>query len=64
MSKKRGVLVWSLFAHAIDVLGPTPTVIEWDADVPSWPELHAEAERADSVMFGCGRQEARVAAAG
>jgi uncharacterized protein (UPF0276 family) len=56
-------LVWSLFAHAIELVGPMPTLIEWDADVPSWAELHAEAERADTIMRADEREEAGLAAA-
>jgi len=47
--------VWSLFAHTIDRAGARPTLIEWDTDVPDWPILAAEAERASAVL-------ARVAA--
>lgn len=57
-------LVWRLFEHAIDRLGPMPTLIEWDADLPSWPELHAEAQRADAIMLAHRRKETRLAAAG
>ena len=53
--------VWDLFAHAIERLGPKPTLIEWDAKVPAWPQLQAEAERAEAVMFGAHRQEVRRA---
>lgn len=44
-------LVWQLYAYAIEKLGPVPTLIEWDADLPSWPELHAEAKRAEAHMM-------------
>ncbi|MGE0751298.1 MAG: DUF692 domain-containing protein [Variibacter sp.] len=44
-------LVWDLFAHAIGRLGPTPTLIEWDAKVPAWSTLQAEADRADAIMY-------------
>jgi uncharacterized protein (UPF0276 family) len=58
-------LVWLLYAHAIGKLGPTPTLIEWDADLPSWPELLAEAKRAEAVMASvAARQEEHLAAAG
>ena len=57
-------LVWSLFEHAIDLLGPMPTLIEWDADLPSWPELQTEAERAEAIMFAHRAKETRLAAAG
>ncbi|MBI2718413.1 MAG: DUF692 domain-containing protein [Rhizobiales bacterium] len=56
--------VWELYAYAIGRLGPVPTLIEWDADVPSWRELHAEAERAEAIMLAVGQQEMRHAAAG
>jgi len=39
--------VWALFREAIRRIGPTPTLIEWDNDVPDWATLHAEARRAD-----------------
>ena len=56
-------LVWSLFEHAIDLLGPVPTLIEWDADLPSWRDLHAEAERADAIIDARRAKETRLAAA-
>jgi uncharacterized protein (UPF0276 family) len=43
-------LVWQLYGHAIGLIGPVPTLIEWDADVPEWEVLHAEAIRAEAVM--------------
>ncbi|GAB4069071.1 DUF692 domain-containing protein [Ancylobacter sonchi] len=42
--------VWGLFAHAIERIGPVPTLIEWDANVPDWPVLKTEAERAELLM--------------
>ena len=42
--------VWDLYAQVIRRTGPLPTLIEWDADVPSWADLHAEAQRAESLM--------------
>jgi uncharacterized protein len=38
--------VWSLYAHAMEHLGPVPTLIEWDTDVPTLGVLLEEAERA------------------
>jgi len=38
--------VWALYEHVIQKGGPKPTLIEWDADVPEWPVLEAEAARA------------------
>ncbi|WP_240327283.1 DUF692 domain-containing protein [Burkholderia sp. IDO3] len=42
--------VWALYARAIDRIGPVPTLIEWDAHVPDWATLQAQADRADRVM--------------
>ena len=42
--------VWSLYGDAVRRLGPTPTLIEWDNDLPSWPTLLDEARRAERVM--------------
>jgi uncharacterized protein len=43
-------IVWALFAHAIEQLGPTPTLIEWDTNVPEWQDLEAEVERAEAII--------------
>lgn len=50
--------VWDLYAHAIARAGETPTLIEWDNDVPPWPILLAEAEQAERVMRGRGTNHA------
>ncbi|MBV9906018.1 MAG: DUF692 family protein, partial [Hyphomicrobiales bacterium] len=42
--------VWSLYADALRRLGPTPTLIEWDNDVPAWPTLFSEARRAEGAI--------------
>jgi uncharacterized protein (UPF0276 family) len=42
--------VWSLYAAAIRALGLTPTLIEWDNDVPAWSTLLAEARRAERAI--------------
>ncbi|MDX8491872.1 DUF692 domain-containing protein [Mesorhizobium sp. VK22B] len=58
-------LVWQLYAYVIGKLGPTPTLIEWDADLPSWGELHAEAMRAEAHMKPHATpQEVRLARTG
>jgi hypothetical protein len=38
--------VWSLYEHALRRLGPVPTLIEWDTDIPSLDVLLDEAARA------------------
>jgi len=48
-------VVWSLYQQALARLGPVPTLIEWDAQVPEWTALEREARRADSILLGSGR---------
>ena len=59
-------VVWSLYQHAISRLGPRPTLIEWDTDVPPLDVLLGEAMWADmlsaSIMFN-RKQTARHVAA-
>ena len=38
--------VWRLYARAIELCGPTPTLLEWDARIPPFEEVHAEALKA------------------
>lgn len=38
--------VWALYARAIELAGPTPTLLEWDARIPSFEEVYAEAMKA------------------
>ena len=42
--------VWALFARTINRTGPLPTLIEWDANVPSWEILAYEAAQADVMI--------------
>jgi uncharacterized protein len=42
--------VWQLYAAIIEKLGSIPTLIEWDNDVPAWPVLKREAQRADEIL--------------
>jgi len=56
-------IVWDLFAHAVRRIGPVPTLIEWDADVPAWPTLKHEAERAEAIMLVTQSEPKRHAAA-
>jgi uncharacterized protein (UPF0276 family) len=51
-------VVWGLYEEVIARIGPKPTLIEWDAEVPAWPELAAEAERAEAIMLAQDRREA------
>jgi len=56
-------IVWSLYAHAVTLIGPVPTLIEWDADVPDWPMLKREADRAEAIMLATRPEAVRHAAA-
>jgi uncharacterized protein (UPF0276 family) len=42
--------VWSLYAETITRIGPRPTLIEWDTDVPALPVLIEEMQRAQKVL--------------
>ena len=41
--------VWSLYRHAVRRFGAGSTLVEWDAEIPSFERLRAESERARSV---------------
>jgi len=38
--------VWALYDYTLQRAGNRPTLIEWDNDVPDWPDLAAQAARA------------------
>ncbi|WP_146345022.1 MNIO family bufferin maturase [Phaeobacter marinintestinus] len=42
--------VWALLDHTLTRTGPKPLLIEWDTDVPDWPVLRAEADRAAQAL--------------
>lgn len=42
--------VWKLYAHAIRRIGPTATLLEWDAHIPSFDEVHHEALKANRFI--------------
>ncbi len=44
--------VWELYAFALDLLGPIPTLIERDNDIPAFSVLLAEAHQAERMMRG------------
>ena len=43
-------IVWELYARALRRIGPVPTLIEWDMNVPAWPVFMGEADRADKAI--------------
>jgi len=42
--------VWKLYARAIERIGPTATLLEWDDLIPSFEEVHAEALKAKKFV--------------
>ncbi|MDE2112670.1 MAG: DUF692 domain-containing protein [Alphaproteobacteria bacterium] len=56
--------VWQLYEHVIGRIGPVPTLIEWDADIPAWSDLEAEAGRAEAILASVASKDVRHAAIG
>ena len=54
--------VWSLYARAIERCGPTATLLEWDDNIPSFDEVHAEALKANRYLKRAKSPAAPVAA--
>lgn len=42
--------VWNLYQHVVQKLGRKPTIVEWDADLPSLETLCLEAYRAEKIL--------------
>jgi uncharacterized protein (UPF0276 family) len=42
--------VWQLYARTIERAGPTATLLEWDDNIPSFEEVHAEALKAKRFL--------------
>jgi hypothetical protein len=42
--------VWQLYAKAIETVGPTATLLEWDDRIPSFEEVHKEALKAQRYI--------------
>jgi uncharacterized protein (UPF0276 family) len=47
--------VWTLYEQALARLGPRPTIVEWDAELPPLQGLLDEAARADRCLQRHGR---------
>lgn len=45
--------VWQLYERLISRVGPKPSLIEWDTNVPDWSVLFGEACKADRLMQQC-----------
>jgi uncharacterized protein len=48
--------VWQVYAHTIERMGPKPTLVEWDTDLPAFDVLLAEAREADRVAHAAHRR--------
>ena len=49
-------IVWAHFERVIQCTGALPTLIEWDTDLPPWPVLYSEAERAEAIILEAARR--------
>ena len=45
--------VWELYEFALQHIGPRPTLIEWDSDIPALPVLMGEAAKAQQRLEAC-----------
>lgn len=45
--------VWKLYEHVLRRIGPRPTLIEWDTDIPALHELMGEAAKAQQRLETC-----------
>ena len=45
--------VWKLYEHVLRHIGPRPTLIEWDTDIPALPVLMGEAAKAQQGLGNC-----------
>ncbi len=52
--------VWTLYEYALERFGPRPTLIEWDADIPSLAELQGEAAQAERRLQAAGARQREV----
>ena len=56
--------VWELYRHAIGLTGPVSTLLEWDANIPSFDIVHAEALKAKAYRGPKTTAETEVRHAG
>ncbi|HUB25190.1 MAG TPA: DUF692 domain-containing protein [Tepidisphaeraceae bacterium] len=50
--------VWKMYEHALRLCGPTSTLLEWDAHIPSFDEVHREALKAKKFLDRVSREMA------
>ena len=44
--------MWEHYEFVLSRVGPIPTLIEWDSNLPEWPILKAEAAAAQTILIG------------
>ena len=49
--------VWRLYQLTLNHVGPQPTLIEWDTNVPLWPVLQQEADKAQQYLTDLLREQ-------
>ena len=49
--------VWDLYRHAHKLSGGRSTLFEWDADIPSFDEVRAEAHKAVAIREGAEEEQ-------
>ncbi len=42
--------VWNIYKRLLEKVGPKPSLIEWDGDIPDWATLYNEAQVADQFI--------------
>jgi len=52
---------WELYKYTLHRIGPRPTLIEWDNDIPSLSKLIAEAEHAEAISSQAVQPEVHCA---
>jgi uncharacterized protein (UPF0276 family) len=53
--------VWPLYAYALSLFGPVPTLIEWDTEIPAFAVLEGEAAKAQRLLDRHGNSGMRHA---
>ncbi len=56
--------VWQLYSRSIERAGPTATLLEWDDNIPSFEEVHAEALKANRYLQEVSRAKPELALEG
>lgn len=49
--------VWRLYQQALALIGPRPTCIEWDSQVPSLEKMKALSQKAEDCIFALGEKQ-------